>query len=136
MRPTRHLLLLACACLLDAWAAPVLAGTAQASFPVRITLGSPLVANGGSFCTSQTASQATNAQVTVVCATDQFVSIQPWAGSPFLGTSGGAYRFMLTPGTSVSTDGPLWHAGAGTVTTVQIHHNKNQEEVMEILVSF
>ncbi len=135
MRPPWHLLL-ACVSLLSAWAASAHAGAAQAAFPVQISLTNPLVSNGGGYCTSQTASQATNAIVTVVCATDQFVSIAPWSGRPFLGTNGGAYRFMLTSGTAISTGDPLWHTGAGTVTTVQVYHNNKQEDVMEILVSF
>jgi hypothetical protein len=82
-------------------------------------------------------SRETNAIVTVVCATSQFVSIEPQPGSPFLGTNGGAYRFMLESSGLMPPDDPLWAVGTGTITTMHIYHNnKGKDDTIDMLVSF
>ncbi len=134
MRASRQSLL-ACACLLGAWAVSADAGTARSTFPVNITLGNPAVAGSG-FCTSQTASQATNAIVTVTCAGNQFVSIAPRTGIPFAGTHGGAFRYMFEPGGLTAPDDPLWYFGSGTITTLRVYRVNQQEHAMEVEVSF
>ncbi len=137
--------LLACAYLLGSWAAPADAGTINGSFSVQIQLRNPLfsgapvgVAGSGTYgsCTSQTLGKATNAIVTVTCADSQFVSIAPRPGAPFLGTHGGAYRFLFEPGAPVSSDDPLWHTGAGTIATLRIYQPEKREYPMEVEVSF
>ncbi len=139
--------LLTCAYLLSAWATPANAGTINGSFAVQIQLRNPLssaapVGVGGSgtnayaSCTSLTLSQATNAIVTVTCGDNQFVSIAPRAGAPFLGTHGGAYRFLFEPGAPVSSEDPLWHVGTGTVATLRIYQPEKMEYPVEIEVSF
>jgi hypothetical protein len=132
-----------CAYLMNAWAAPAFAGTAQASFAVRINLNTPLAsgstgstASSSGYCISQTLSLATNAVVRVVCGSNQFVSIEPMPGSAFSTAHGGAYRYMLEPSTLMPADDPLRYMGAGTITTLHIFHEEGQEDTMEMLVSF
>ncbi len=133
---------LACACVLGAWAVSADAGTARGTFPVYITLANPAFAGsnpavaGFGFCTSQTLSQATNAIVTVTCAGNQFVSIAPRTGIPFVGTHGGAFRYMLESGGVTEPADPLWYLGSGTITTLRVYHLDPQERAMEIEVSF
>jgi hypothetical protein len=129
-------------------AAPALAGTATGQFPVRITLANPLYANApagaaagaaatGAFCVNQALSQATQATVTVVCSTNQFVSIQPVPGASFLGTDAGAYRFLLRPDVYAQPADLTWQAGMGTITTLQIVRKKrSQWEITEIQISY
>ncbi len=140
--------LVACAGLLIGCAGPAQAGTASAQFPVRITLTNPLYANApagaaagaavaGSFCVNQALSQATQATVTVTCSTNQFVSIQPVPGTSFLGTDGGAYRFLLPPNVYAQPADLTWQAGTGTITTLQIVRKKrSQWEITEIQISY
>lgn len=133
MRSSRQLWL-ACACLLGAWAVSADAGTARSTFPVNITLANPGAGSG--FCTSQTLSQAANATVTVTCVGNQFVSIAPRTGIPFLGTNGGAFRYMFKPGDLTAADDPLWYFGSGTITTFRVYHVDKQEHAMELEVTF
>ncbi len=138
--------LLLCAGLLGSWVTASFAGNAQSSFAVTVTLRNPLYAQPGavaannlggpSYCTSQSLSQAANAVVTVVCASNQFVSIEPRSGAPFLGTDGGAYRFVLQSGMTMLTDDLLSYVAAGTVTTRQIVPNGKPGEPLEIEISF
>ncbi len=135
MRSSRQSLL-ACACLLGAWAVSADAGTARGTFPVNITLGNPAFGGTSGFCISQTLSQATNAIVTVTCATNQFVSIAPRTGIPFVGTHGGAFRYMFESGGLTPPGDPLWYFGSGTVTTLRVYHVDQQERAMEVEVTF
>ncbi len=131
MRP--GLLLLTCVCGMSAWVVPALAGTTQAAFAVQIQLSNPALSG---YCINQTLSQSTRAVVTVVCASNQFVSIEPQPGKSFLGTDGAAYRFMFEPTALISADDPLWYIGAGTITAMHVSHGDGPEHTMELLVSF
>jgi hypothetical protein len=73
------------AALLGIWSTAVLAETRNASFDVRIMLNTQ-VAPG--ICINGALSDAVGAIVKVVCNTSQFVSIEPTAHRPFLGTIG------------------------------------------------
>ncbi|HKB59384.1 MAG TPA: hypothetical protein VKC56_04980 [Gallionellaceae bacterium] len=140
--------LIARAGLLCALASPAWASSASVSFPVRITLNQTGGGGAGSLpaaadppasgmCINQALSQATRATVTVVCSTNQFVSIAPLPGAPYIGTHGGAYRYLLTPATLGPDDGPDWQAGTGTITTLQILHIKrSQWDITEIQISY
>jgi hypothetical protein len=123
------------------------AGAAVGSFNVHINLMVPaspasglgLVPASSGFCTSESLSQASNALVTVVCATGQFVSIRPMPGKPFTGTHGGAFRYMLRPGvTTAPVDSvlPAPYADTGTVTSLRVLDVSGQEGILEFLVSF
>ncbi len=119
--------LIARAGLLCALASRAWASSASVSFPVNITLNQagggggapPAVAKtpASGMCVNQALSQAARATVTVVCSTNQFVSIAPLPGAPYIGTHGGAFRYVLTPATLGPEDGPDWQAGTGTITT-------------------
>lgn len=115
------------------WAVPACAATAQASFAVQIRLSAPVPVG---YCISQTLSQSTQAVVTVVCGSDQFVSMEPRPGNSFVGTDGGAYRFLFEPSALILRDDPLWYIGAGTITTMHVFHAEGQNDTMELLVSF
>ena len=137
----RGLLLLASSCALGIWAVGASAATAQASFTVHINLNKPDTApNIPAYCTSQTLSQATNAIVTVVCSSSQFVSIEPQPGKPFLGTHGGAFRYYFGPGINLPPQETSHEASpytsAGTVTTVRISRINGADGPLELLVSF
>lgn len=142
----RTSILLACMLLLNPWAVHAQAGTAQGFFSIRINLSNPTLTGSGTvgnaqpnpaFCINQAFSQSTNAQVTVTCSGNQFVSITPQAGMPYqAGTHGGAYRLLFEPTTLVSQNDPLWQMGLGTVTTVRILKKDRREETVELLVSF
>ncbi len=118
--------------VIAAWTAGVPAGTASAVFNVNITLNSPATQ---SLCISQ----ASNATVQVACSSGQFVSIEAAPGQQFLGSQGSAYRLWFGPGS------PLPQAQAakvtpylvtGTVTQLQLRKLNEQDEPLEILVSF
>jgi hypothetical protein len=132
VRPYEKFVLTA-AGLLFTWAIPAYAGVVQASFAVNINLNNP---GGSGYCINQTLSQSTNAIVNVVCSTNQFVSIEPQPGKPFLGTHGGAYHFVLAPRKMLSSDDPLWYIGVGTITTMRVIHDEGREDMLEMLVSF
>jgi len=146
---------LACACLIAIWAGPATAGTAQASFGLKInllnpgapppptvptptvptpTVPTPTAQTG--FCVSQSLSQKTNAIVTVVCKNDQFVNIEPQPGTSFSPVSGGAYRYLFTPSVEMAQNDPLNIMGTGTITTMHIYREDGKEDTMEMLVSF
>ncbi|WP_139237339.1 hypothetical protein [Polaromonas sp. YR568] len=123
------------------------AGSATGSFNVNINLMVPASPNSGlgqvpatsGFCTSESLSQASNALVTVVCGTGQFVSIRPMPGKPFTGTHGGAFRYIFGPGMAAgpSTNSQLNpYVGTGTVTSLRVLDISGQEGILEFLVSF
>lgn len=101
----------------------------------------PVLASSG-ICTSASQSQATNAQVQVVCSTGQFVSIEPSPGRPFGGTHGGAFRFTFGPGEepapALSTLAALGTMGnnAATLTAVRMINLDDSGGPLEMLVSF
>lgn len=96
-------------------------------------------------CISSSLSQVTNAIVRVTCEGNQFVSIEPQSGKPFVGTHGGAHRFAFSQrsgfvdgqvslGQSV---GVLEAAiGQGTVTALRVLDLTEKDEKLELLVSF
>lgn len=138
--------LIACAALLWAPVVPALAGSATPSFPVNITLNSPAAggapaqpaatAPAGGICVNQALSRAAHATVTVVCTVNQFVNIAPAPGMPYLGTHGGAYRYLLTQAAFLPDD-DVWEAGTGTVTTLQIVPRKHTRwDIAEIQISY
>lgn len=127
-----------------AWAVPAWCGTAQASFGVQIQLnnggakglssGDPNGVNSGGYCINEVLSGETNAVVTVVCNSNQFVSIEARPGNPFLGTHGGAYRFFLgtdtLPTRSVfSSDNAVWFSDYGTPTSMRIFFTDGMQEL-------
>lgn len=118
------------------WAAGGLAGTASGVFNVQITLYSPA---SQSICISQALSEASNATVQVACTSDQFVSIEPAPGQPFLGPQGSAYRLWFGPGSPLpqaQAADVTPHLVTGTVTRLQVRNLKEQDDPLEILVSF
>lgn len=116
-------------------AVPADAATANAMFNVNITLNPPDIG----VCVSSTLSAQTNALVKVVCGSDQFVSIEPVQGKPFLGTHGGAYRYVFAPNTVIpysllGESDP--HIGSGTVTSLRVLNLNALHDRLELLVSF
>lgn len=101
---------------------------------------SPIIAvtppNG--ICTSQSASNATQAVVRVVCSSGQFVSIESAPGRPFVGVHGGAFRFNFGPGLPAPALASNFNLGigAGTVTALRIVHTGGSQSPLEMLVSF
>lgn len=109
--------------------------------PVAVTPpAGPIVAGtpATGICTSQSASNATQAVVRVVCSTGQFVSIEAAPGSPFVGAHGGAYRFNFGPGLPAPALASNFNLniGAGTVTALRILHTNGSQAPLEMLVSF
>jgi hypothetical protein len=114
------------------------AGTANGVFNVNISLNAPAQPSSG-VCVSSALSVQTNAIVKVVCATNQFVSIESMPGQPFVGTHGGAHRFVFGPGTVVPAF--LWNEedgriGTGTITALRVLHLNPLKDRIELLVSF
>jgi hypothetical protein len=117
------------------------AATTSGSFNVTVRLNEPV--NG--VCISTSLSSVTNALVRVTCEGNQFVSIEPRPGRPFIGTHGGAYRFAFSQrsgfansfvnvGQSVSE---LEAAiGKGTITALRVLDLTEKDERLELLVSF
>ena len=139
--------LAAWAVLLFAAAVPALAGTAGMSFPVNITLTHPLVnppavrpqgATGNSgYCIFQSQNSSAKAIVTIVCANNQFISIQPLPETRLPPSHSGSTRFMVMPSAPGMAEEPIWFAGSGTITTMHVPHNKWQQgEIMEVQVSY
>ena len=122
-----------------------LAGQAASEFGVRIALvrpGSTVNAEQG-VCISQSLSEKTNAVVRVVCGSGQFVSITANPNARFLGTHGGAFRYMLSPATvyskpqSTDQGGLLdFYPGLGTVTAWRVYNADGSEEQLEVLLTF
>ena len=90
-------------------------------------------------CVNESLSQQNNALVRVVCATGQFVSIEPAPGKPFLGTHGGAFRFNMGADTFTALGSSGFgnpYLGAGTVTGLRIYNANGADGPLEMLVSF
>lgn len=109
--------------------------------PIAVTPPTgPIFANTPStgICTSQSASNATQAMVRVVCSSGQFVSIESAPGRPFVGVHGGAYRFNFGPGLPAPALASNFNLGigAGTVTALRIVHTGSSRSPLEMLVSF
>jgi hypothetical protein len=111
-----------------------LSDTLVGSFNVNISLTNP-----GS-CLSETLSRSTGAAVQVVCQSSQFVRIDPQPGKPFLGVHGGAFRYLLGPGSTLAAQSAGManpFVGAGTVTELRIFNNADGSDgPLEILISF
>jgi hypothetical protein len=113
---------------------PAAAGTATGAFNVNITLN-----RGSNLCTSSTLSQQTNATVTVVCSTGQFVSIESVPNRSFAGTHGGAHRFVFATNTvspAVWTGDSDLFMGTGTITSLRVLNLNAYQDRLEMLVSF
>jgi hypothetical protein len=112
------------------------AATASAAFKVELTYAAPAL------CFSRALSQQTNALVRVTCQGNQFVSIEPQHGKPFVGTHGGTYRFLFnTTHTGRSDSSNLGHLledriGQGTITALRVLDLTETDERLELLVSF
>lgn len=113
------------------------AGTAAGGFLVTVTLNQGAL----NVCTSSSLSQQTNATVKVVCGSGQFVSIEPSLNKSFAGTHGGTYAFnvhqnapSMATFNSISTT--LQGVGKGTVTALRMLNLNEQDEGLELLVSF
>src|SRR5690349_18104409 len=106
----RRLIALACALACGG----AYAVNARASFQVNIEVRRTPPAR----CTSATLSAATHAEVQVVCATGQFVTIEATSGRPFLGTHGAAFRYVLDAGGVVPSNLLLNADLGGTVTSL------------------
>ena len=94
-------------------------------------------------CISETLSERTNALVRVVCGTGQFVSITANPNSRFLGSHGGAFRFVLNP-VNTNSDSQFvgqgrandFYPGTGTVTAWRIYNVNDSEGPLEVLLTF
>lgn len=124
-------------------AATMAQSPASGGFQIHIRLNTPgtPAAEPNSHCETQTVASAPNALVRVVCGDGRFVSIGPDPRKPFVGSHGGAYRFHLQPGGSVSSlldegiDAFWW--GRGTVTAMRIYGvARDANDPLEMMVSF
>jgi len=116
-----------------AWAVPAWSGAAQASFAVQIRL------DNSSYCVSQVISGPGNAVVTVVCDSDQFVSISTQPGKSFYDTRGGAYFLWAEDPQKrnlMNSENAAWRSGYGTSTSMRIFFNDDLQELREMLVTF
>jgi len=131
------------------------AGTSTGQLSVNITLTGTNTGAAGSrgvntaaqsvpgVCISETLSERTNALVRVVCGTGQFVSITANPNARFLGTHGGAFRFVLSQG-NPSSDPQLagqgrandFYPGTGTVTSWRVDNVDGSEGPLEVLLTF
>ena len=128
------------------------AGTSTGQFAVNITLTGAGIGTAGvhtstqsapGVCISQTLSQQTSALVRVACSTGQFVSITANSASRFLGTHGGAFRFVSSQG-SLSFNPQLagselpnyFYPGTGTVTAWRIVNVDGSDGPFEVLLTF
>ncbi len=141
MRPAK--LLLAYGSLMLAWAVPAWPATDQATFAVQIQLngGSYPVLDSDGYCVNEVLSEQTNAIVTVVCNTNQFVSIRAQPGKPFLGTHGGAYLYSFGKDRQqtrrfLNDDNAAWLSGYGSSTSMRIFFTDDMRELREMLVTF
>jgi hypothetical protein len=110
------------------------ADTKTGSFNVNISM----LARPG-LCLSESLSESTGAAVHVVCESSQFVSIDPRPGRPFLGTHGGAFRYLFGSGASLTSQYggmPNPFIGTGTVTELRIFSADSPDAPLEILISF
>lgn len=131
------------------------AATSAGQFSVNITVNGNNTVPGASsgvntaaqsapgVCISQTLSEQTNAVVRVVCATGQFVSIAANPNARYLGTNGGAFRFVLSANDTTSDAQLLgqertndFYPGVGTVTAWRIYNVNGSDEPFEILLTF
>ena len=89
-------------------------------------------------CTSDTVSERTGAEVRVVCATGQFVSIGPRPSGRFIGPQGGAYTYSFGPsfGAILRSSSGEFATGSGTITSFRIYNVTEIEAPLEMLVSF
>jgi hypothetical protein len=112
----------------------VAAATAQGNFLVTVNLAG--------ICISSALSQQTNALVRVTCQGNQFVSIEQRDGKPFVGTHGGAHRYIFNKTTAGKFDfsslGNLLEdrVGQGTITALRVLDLTETDERLELLVSF
>jgi hypothetical protein len=120
--------------------APAVAGTASGTLGVNINLKPPPGAVGTGLCISSTLSAQTNALVQVVCASNQFVSIEARPGRPFVGTHGGAHRFVFSPGTVIPFDllyrSDISDISSGTITALRVFNLQRYKDRLELMVSF
>lgn len=127
------------------------AATSAGQFAVNITVTGTDASAGANtaqqsapgVCISQTLSEKTNALVRVVCGTGQFVSITANPNARFLGTHGGAFRFVLSPGNTDLGSQLLgqgrtndFYPGAGTVTAWRIYNVNGSDGTFEVLLTF
>ena len=123
------------------------AATTTGQFSVNITLtgmgDNTASQSPPGVCISETLNEQTNALVRVVCGTGQFVSITANPNARFLGTHGGAFRFVLNPGNTssdqqVSGQGRSYdfYPGTGTVTALRIYNVNGSEGPLEVMLTF
>ncbi len=109
------------------------AGTTNERFNVNIKLAQRDV------CVSSSLSDLTHATVRVVCVNGHFVSIEFVPGRPFVGTHGGAHRFIFAPGTTLPSDlvgESALYMGSGTITSLRVLNLSALKDRLELLVSF
>jgi hypothetical protein len=92
-------------------------------------------------CISTALSQQANAIVKVTCTGENFVSIEPRPGSPFLGVHGGAWRFSFPNNRPVpaflQTNGEFATGiGIGTVTAMRVLGWQERDGTLELWISF
>ena len=152
----------------------VSAGTTSSAFAISATFLNPNFAPTAStaaaapspsqICVSEAFSQSANATVRVTCGGNQFVSIEPTPGKPFVGTNGAAFRFAFGPGiasqpqsisgnntrsadNSDRSGNPNYsgnnsllvanpYVGVGTVTSFRVINLMGNIDLFEFLVSF
>ncbi len=99
---------------------------------------------GSGVCTSQSQSNQSNAVVQVMCATGEFVSIEPDPSKPFTGTNGAAFRYQVAAGSRQSdqnTDsggrGTGFTAGNGsTVTGWRTFQSTDLTDPLALVITF
>lgn len=114
----------------------VQATTRSVGFTTRITV-TQLQTNG--ICTSTSLGNQTGAEVRVVCATGEFVSIDARPGLGFGLAHGGASRFILIERVAMDPSfnrGTDQGVGTGTVTSARVLNNSPRGDDLEMLVSF
>ena len=128
------------------------AGNLSATVFVKVRTGPDPVVTAT--CASETLSQQTGATVSVLCGSNQVVQIEANADATFLGTHGGAFRYVTTQrenalaqrGKTVALQGPgavaasAWKSAALSNAVVTAMHvppsAQSTHEAVEVLVSF
>ena len=119
------------------------ANQSSSGFLVLVNLNPQTSAFSQGVCINQSLSEKTNAVVRVVCGSGQFVSITANPNARFLGTHGGAFRYVLSPATIYSNSQSIdqgslldFYPGSGTVTAWHVYNVDGSEKLLEVLLTF
>ena len=114
----------------------------SSAWPLSTTANLTVSVSLQGLCISSALSQQTNALVRVTCQGNQFVSIEQQRDKPFVGTHGGAYRYIFNKTTAGKFDfsslGNLLEdrIGQGSITALRVLDLTETDERLELLVSF